>query len=200
MSTQRVPKTLKPAAQRGLAGSCAYKQVERVEGCPQMTVAPAPQLDRRSLGWGLIAVLTAPLLLAGCSGADRPVAMIVHRDPGCGCCHAWASALQRSGRFDVSVVDENDMSAIKQRNGVPSELVSCHTAAAAGYVIEGHVPAQDILRLLRERPVAIKGLAVAGMPLGSPGMETPSGGRDAFDVVAFGAHGERAIYAHYAAA
>ena len=90
------------------------------------------------------------------------------------------------------------MGAIKQRFGVPNDLASCHTAAAAGYVIEGHVPPQDILRLLRERPSAIKGLAVAGMPLGSPGMETPNGARDAFNVVAFGARGEREIYAHYA--
>ena len=165
-----------------------------------MQLGPALLVDRRSLGRGLIAALAVPFLLAACGASASAQAMIVHRDPGCGCCHAWATALQRSGRFDVSVLDESDMSAIKQRYGVPSGLVSCHTAAAAGYVIEGHVPAQDILRLLRERPRAVKGLAVAGMPIGSPGMETPGGAREAFDVVAFGAHGEQQIYAHYTAA
>jgi len=86
------------------------------------------------------------------------------------------------------------MASVKQRYGVPTGLTSCHTSLVGGYVIEGHVPAEDVDRLLRERPKDIKGIAVAGMPSGSPGMESPDGTKEPFEVVAFGANGQTRLY------
>jgi hypothetical protein len=121
----------------------------------------------------------------------------VGRDAGCGCCHAWAEAMRRSGRFRVTLTDEPDIAALKRRLGVPSDLTSCHTGVVDGYVIEGHVPVEDVLRLLRERPANVRGLAVAGMPRGSPGMETPDGARDRFAVFAFERNGARRVFANH---
>lgn len=94
--------------------------------------------------------------------------------------------------------DETNMPALKRRLGVSDDLASCHTAEVEGYVIEGHVPAEDIVRLIEQRPAGVKGLAVPGMPIGSPGMEQV-GRRDAFDVIAFRANGSRDVFSHYAA-
>lgn len=107
--------------------------------------------------------------------------------------------MQRSGRFTTTLRNAPDMNAVKQRLGVPSNLASCHTAEVDGLVIEGHVPVADVLRLLSERPAGVRGIAVAGMPLGSPGMETPGGARAAFDVMAFGANGAASVFARYPA-
>src|SRR5690606_10087587 len=97
----------------------------------------------------------------------------VRKHSSCGCCNVWIEHLREAG-FPVEAHDVEDMAAVKDAAGVPHALASCHTAEVAGYFIEGHVPAADIARLLRERPAA-KGLAVPGMPLGSPGMEHPQG-------------------------
>lgn len=102
-----------------------------------------------------------------------------------------------SGRFRTTLVNVVDMAGLKQQLGVPVDLASCHTATVDDYVIEGHVPALEIERLLRERPAGVIGLAVAGMPLGSPGMETSDGAREAFEVIAFGSR--RQVFAHYPA-
>ncbi len=106
----------------------------------------------------------------------------VWKDPHCGCCHLWVEHLQASG-FKVEVRDVGNTAA-RKRLGMPDKLGSCHTATVGGYVIEGHVPAADIHRLLKERPVAL-GLAVPGMPIGSPGMDGPEykGRKDAYDVL-----------------
>jgi Cu/Ag efflux protein CusF len=106
----------------------------------------------------------------------------VWKDPNCGCCHLWVEHLQASG-FKVEVRDVGNTAA-RKRLGMPEKLGSCHTATVSGYVIEGHVPATDIHRLLKERPVAL-GLSVPGMPIGSPGMDGPEykGRKDAFDVL-----------------
>lgn len=139
----------------------------------------------------------AGLLLPGCAAAQgRP--MHVYRDAGCGCCHVWAEQA-RAGGFAVTVSDEADMGALKQRLGVPLDIASCHTATIGDCVVEGHVPIADVERLLRERPRTILGLAVPGMPAGSPGMEMPDGRRDAFDVIAIHTDGRRETYARYAA-
>jgi hypothetical protein len=114
----------------------------------------------------------------------------MHRAGGCGCCRAWAEHLQRTSRFRATTVDETDMQAVKRRLGVPADLTSCHTGEVEGFVIEGHVPADDILRLLSERPSGVRGLAVPGMPIGSPGMESGAR-RDAYQVFAFRADGTR---------
>ncbi|AIA74964.1 metal-binding protein [Halomonas campaniensis] len=94
----------------------------------------------------------------------------VHSDPNCGCCSDWVSHLEEAG-FEVNHQRDGDLRSIKMANGVPPELASCHTAIVEGYVIEGHVPASDIQRLLEEQPEVV-GLTVPGMPHGSPGMET----------------------------
>jgi hypothetical protein len=113
----------------------------------------------------------------------RP-AMRVYRDPGCGCCTAWAAVARRAG-FDVTVENVADMAALKARLGVPAALASCHTTVVAGLVVEGHVPIVAIDRLLAAPPRGIIGIAVPGMPVGSPGMEAPSGEREPFSVYAF---------------
>jgi hypothetical protein len=123
--------------------------------------------------------------------------MSVRRDPSCGCCHTWTALLQRTGRFATTLTNEANMAALKQRLGVPADLASCHTAEVDGYVIEGHVPAREILRLLAERSGDIRGLAVAGMPIGSLGMEIPDAPADAYQVIAFRRDGSRAVYARY---
>ena len=110
----------------------------------------------------------------------------VYKSPTCGCCNAWVDHLRSEG-FEVRTEDRNDMGSIKARLGVPYGMGSCHTATVAGYTLEGHVPASEIRRLLAERP-EIKGLAVPGMPIGSPGMEV--GDRaDPYEVVAFSPQG-----------
>lgn len=160
-----------------------------------MTEAHPCLLRRRLLG----AALAGAGLWAGAAKAQTAAyALSVSRDAGCGCCHAWAELMRRTGRFRTTLTDEPDMSALKRRMGVPADLTSCHTGAVNGYVIEGHVPAADVLRLLETRPRGIRGLAVAGMPLGSPGMEQGSA-RQAFDVIAIRVDAGRYVFAHYPA-
>jgi hypothetical protein len=107
--------------------------------------------------------------------------VVVYKSPSCGCCAKWIDHLEQNG-FNVEVHNQRDMGPVKDRFGVPRNLQSCHTAQVDGYVVEGHVPAEDIERLLKERP-DVKGLAVPGMPMGSPGMEGPR--KDPYDVLAF---------------
>jgi hypothetical protein len=135
--------------------------------------------------------VTALLLASMAAGAEPLPEVVMHKDPNCGCCGQWAEHLQANG-FRVKTVKEDDMQSIKRRFAVPQGLTSCHTAKVGGYVIEGHVPARAIKRLLREKP-AVAGLAVPGMPLGSPGMEMP-GKQDPYDVVAFDKAGKAAVY------
>lgn len=122
----------------------------------------------------------------------------VNVDPGCGCCHAWVKYLRNTGRFDLKVVENTSMSAFKDRAGVPGLLRSCHTAIVDKLAFEGHVPAEDMIRLLEQRPAGVIGIAVPGMPLGSPGMEIPSGSRDAFNVVSFTKDAKTQVFNRYA--
>lgn len=117
----------------------------------------------------------------------------VWKDPGCGCCAAWVDHLKAAG-FGVRTHEVNDINAARARNGVPQSLGACHTARIGAYAIEGHVPAAEIRRLLRERPRAA-GLAVPGMPLGSPGMEADR--TQPYDVLLFGAGGRTSVYRSY---
>jgi hypothetical protein len=120
--------------------------------------------------------------------------MLVHRDPGCGCCLAWADQAEAAG-YTVRVVDTREMGAVKQRLGVPADLASCHTVEVDGLVIEGHVPFPVLARLRSERRAGVIGLAVPGMPRGSPGMEMADGSSDPFTVFAFRRDGARRPYA-----
>lgn len=149
------------------------------------------QTTRRILVLGAVSGAGASVsVLAALSGCASPLVtynLAVSRDAGCGCCEAWATRMRQTGRFSVRMRDEADMPALKRRLGVPTDLTSCHTAQVESYVIEGHVPAEDILRLLSERPASVRGLAVPGMPIGSPGMEQTGSAKEPFVVVAFGA-------------
>lgn len=135
------------------------------------------------------------LLAAACANAAQAAPYMMYRDAGCGCCMAWGAHAREHLDHEVEVREDVPMATVKSQLGVPAALASCHTTVIGGYVIEGHVPAREINRLLKERPRDIKGLAVAGMPLGSPGMET--GGRtQPYQVIAFGDFGQR-TYAAY---
>ena len=141
------------------------------------------RLTRRS---ALVAAV-APLLHTGVALAAEQPPITVHKDPSCGCCSGWVRHLQQAG-FVTTVVDTRELDAAKKRLGVPDDLAACHTAEVSGYVVEGHVPALALRRFLAERPNAA-GLAVPGMPIGSPGME--GGTPEAYAVVLFGPDGRR---------
>ena len=117
----------------------------------------------------------------------------VHKTPWCGCCTGWSAHLREAG-YEVTEIKHEDLAPIKARLGVPEALEGCHTAEVEGYAIEGHVPAADITRLLALRPKAL-GLAVPGMPMGSPGMGSGDE-RDAYDVMLFDAE-TNSVFAHY---
>lgn len=156
------------------------------------------QASRRgvlSLSLGAGAALLTPLAIAQQGRRD----MHVRRDAGCGCCLAWVEVMRRSGRFNISVTNEADMNAVKEGLGVPADLASCHTATVADFAIEGHVPLDDIVRLIEMRPAGVRGIAVPGMPIGSPGMEQSGMGRQAFEVIAFLGDGDRLVFARYPA-
>ncbi|MBE1525747.1 hypothetical protein GGC65_000203 [Sphingopyxis sp. OAS728] len=138
--------------------------------------------------------LAAFSAIIGTAHAANPV---MFRDAGCGCCLKWLEQVKASFGQKATIVNSKDMDAVKDKQGVPQALRSCHTVLVGGYVIEGHVPAKDIARLLREKPKGVKGLAVAGMPMGSPGMEHGDH-REAYKVMTFGPAGQR-VYASYAA-
>ena len=147
-------------------------------------VESAYWVTRRSLvGLLAAAALGAPVALAL---ADDTM-VVVHKDPNCGCCSDWVQHLRDAG-FAVKVVEAADLKAVRDRLGVPAALAACHTAEVAGYVVEGHVPAEAVRRLLSDRPKA-QGIAVPGMPIGSPGME--GGQPQSYTVVLFGPHGSR---------
>lgn len=118
----------------------------------------------------LLSTLFALFFLAGAALAQSALGITVTKTPYCGCCHQWIAHLQANG-FKVTPKDVDDTAPVRASLGMPAKLGSCHTAVINGYVIEGHVPAADIKRLLKEKPKAL-GLAVPGMPLGSPGMES----------------------------
>jgi len=140
-------------------------------------------MTRRSL----VGLMAAAAFARPAAAASDAAALTVHRDPSCGCCAGWVQHLRDAG-FTAQVEETPDLEPIRARLGVPSNLVACHTAEVAGYVVEGHVPAAAVRRLLAERPNA-KGIAVPGMPVGSPGME--GGKPQRYEVVLFGADGQK---------
>ncbi|OFW16329.1 MAG: hypothetical protein A3F70_08835 [Acidobacteria bacterium RIFCSPLOWO2_12_FULL_67_14] len=145
----------------------------------------------------LLAALAALIIPAnGSVLAQRPATTVqVYKSPTCGCCANWVKHLQQHG-FATQVTEMEDVSAVKAKYNVPDRVQSCHTAVVDGYVLEGHVPAADVQRLLKDRP-AIAGLAVPGMPIGSPGMEVPSMKPQAYDVIAFDKQGQLKVFASH---
>lgn len=154
-------------------------------------------LSRRTLLIAGAALVAASPLRALAQGAGP--AIHVMKDPDCGCCSAWIEILEQNG-FGVTVEESSPamLARYKSENGIPLELVSCHTGKVDGYLIEGHVPPADIRRLLSERPEAV-GIAVPGMPYGSPGMG-PEHEREAYDVFLIRRDGGSELFARYAAA
>jgi hypothetical protein len=134
------------------------------------------------------------LSLPAASVAAAPIAM--HRDPGCPCCETWARQVKAQFGRAVRIMDDANRRALMKARGVPAALASCHTAIIDGLTFEGHVPIADMKRVLAARPKGVTGLAVAGMPMGSPGMEMPGMKAEAYDVVAFGPAG-RSVFAHH---
>jgi hypothetical protein len=147
-------------------------------------------LTRRALAFGLAAA-TIGIALPSFAAAPQ---IIVSKDPNCGCCSGWVDHLRSAG-FDAEVRELSDLGPLKHRLGVPATLASCHTAEVEGFVIEGHVPASAIRRLLAERPPSI-GLAVPGMPVGSPGIEVPGTPSETYEVVLFDPAWQR-VFARY---
>lgn len=135
----------------------------------------------------LLLGLSASALLGAAAWAQDAKKMIVHKSPTCGCCGKWAARMREAG-YVVEEVLESDMKAVKTRLGVPENMASCHTVEFDGYIIEGHVPAEAIARLLKERP-KVTGVAAPGMPAGSPGME--GGEAEVYTLYLFDASGAR---------
>jgi hypothetical protein len=160
-------------------------------------VSSSGQLRRRQLGWLLVSA-ALPAWSWAQSGAPSASPIVqVWKDPNCGCCKDWVAHLQTNG-FRTQILDTGN-TAMRARLGMPLSFGSCHTALVDGYVIEGHVPAREVQRLLKERPKAL-GLAVPGMPVGSPGMDGPvyGGRRDPFDVLLIARDGRSTVYQSYA--
>ncbi|MGN7103325.1 DUF411 domain-containing protein [Ralstonia holmesii] len=148
---------------------------------------------RRTFALGLALL---PAIAFAQKSASKPV-VEVWKTPTCGCCKDWLTHLRDNG-FDVAAHDVEDTVAARKRAQMPERYASCHTGMVQGYALEGHVPAREIKRLLRERPKAV-GLAVPSMPLGAPGMDGPTygGRRMAYNVLLIGADGQSTVYQAY---
>jgi len=157
--------------------------MEAVAAAPSQ--AAAPQTTTHA------ATVDSPAAGGAPASAEAPV-ITVYKSPTCGCCSSWVDHVKAAG-FAVDVHDVDNLSDIKADAAVPANARSCHTAIVGGYAIEGHVPAATIQRLIKEKP-AIAGLAVPGMPVGSPGMEVPGQPADRYDVIAFTADGKTSVY------
>lgn len=145
------------------------------------------------LGLGAVAAVGGGAVLWTGSSAAAAEEVVVYKDPSCDCCGRWAAHMRRNG-FTVVVKDVEDIGSVKREAGIPEALESCHTAHVGGYVVEGHVPAADIRRMLSER-LAIRGLAVPGMPSSAPGMDNPTA--EPYVVFAFDASGGASVFASH---
>ena len=148
----------------------------------------------RLAGLAIVATITAAYAPVTHAGSARAVEVTVFKSPTCGCCKDWVEHLRKHA-FSVTARDPSDVHSVKRTAHVPERLSSCHTAFVNGYVIEGHVPAKDIERLLKEKP-KIAGIAVPGMPAGSPGMEMGSR-KDPYEVIAFKRDGSTSVFAKH---
>lgn len=149
-------------------------------------------MNRRTFLASAFAVSAIPLIGSRPLPAFKAQKLVIYKSPTCGCCAKWVDHVKASG-FDAEVHDVADVNAIKAKHGVPNELFSCHTALADGFVFEGHVPADLITKVLKEKP-KIAGIAAPGMPIGSPGMEMGSR-KDPHNIVAFTRDGKTSVYA-----
>lgn len=145
--------------------------------------------SRVTLGIVVVGTLSGVALTA----RQAAPSVVVYKTPTCGCCTKWVEHLEANG-FRVMAQNRDDLTPIRRQHGIPPRLTSCHTALVGSYVVEGHVPAADVKRLLADKP-AIKGIAVPGMPIGSPGMEGPTPQR--YETIAFTADGQLSVFARH---
>jgi hypothetical protein len=145
--------------------------------------------------FAVTAAVAAGLGVAAAQRTPSGPAMEVFKTPTCGCCVKWVEHMRENG-FTVRTTELDDLSQIKASRGVPDSVQSCHTGVVNGYVVEGHVPAADVHRMLKEKP-AIAGIAVGGMPAGSPGMEYPGTKAQAYDVMSFDKKGATRVFAKH---
>ena len=141
---------------------------------------------------GAVAALLMTIPAVASAAAD----IAMHRDPGCGCCEKWAAQVRQQFGRKVQIIDDDRREVLQRKIGLPAALASCHTAIIDGIAFEGHVPIADMKRALAQHPKGVRGLAVAGMPMGSPGMEVPGMRTQPYDVIAFGAAGRRVFASH----
>jgi hypothetical protein len=141
----------------------------------------------------VVLALSAPAAHGQQKSTPAKPQLTVYKSPTCGCCAKWVEYMQAKG-FAATVTNMADVTPIKMKHGLPPRLASCHTTLIGGYVIEGHVPVEDIRRLLKEKP-AILGLAAPGMPAGSPGMDVPNS--PPYDVVSFDKDGRTRVFASH---
>ena len=151
-------------------------------------------IDRRTMV-GLIGGAAALPFLPGTAAAAAPAGYVMWRDPGCGCCLEWAKRIEAAFGRKLPVVNSPNMAAVKKAQGVPAALHSCHTALIQGVVVEGHVPPEDIKRLIASKRRGVKGLATPGMPAGSPGMDVGHNVRQRYQVMAFDSAGRHVVFA-----
>lgn len=154
-------------------------------------------IDRRSALAAVAVTALAGMVRPGAALAALDGGYVMWRDPGCGCCSAWGKRIEAAFGRKLPVVEVADMTRIKRAQGVPLDLAACHTALIGGYVIEGHVPPEAIKRLIAQRGGKIRGLAVPGMPMGSPGMDVGHDRKQPYQVIAFAADGRRTVFAQY---
>ena len=158
-----------------------------------------PQLSRyiKQIVVFLVAIAVVMSLTTATSAATAsvPLEITVYRDPFCSCCEGWIDYLTNQG-FQPTSVKTSTIDTLKQQYGVPNDLVSCHTAVINGYVVEGHVPADDIKRLLAEQPNDVAGISVPGMPIGTPGLESGDV-REPFTVFSFDKQGNTEVFKKY---
>lgn len=141
---------------------------------------------------GAVAALLMTIPAVASAAAD----IAMHRDPGCGCCEKWAAQVRQQFGRKVQIIDDDRREVLQRKIGLPADLASCHTAIIDGIAFEAHVPIADMKRALAQHPKGVRGLAVAGMPMGSPGMEVPGMRTQPYDVIAFGAAGRRVFASH----
>lgn len=154
-------------------------------------------IPKMSMTRAVAAIVCSALVAIGATTAvaQRQPTVEVYKSPSCGCCANWVTHLQQHG-FATRVTNVEDMTQIKTTHNVPGRLQSCHTGIVDGYVLEGHVPASDVQRLLKERP-AVRGLAVPGMPIGSPGMEVPNMKPTPYNVMSFDRQGQVQVFSSH---
>jgi hypothetical protein len=155
-------------------------------------VLPVALVAALTLAGGVAVLVARTASVRTATAAAKPT-VAVFKSPTCGCCAKWNTHMTAAG-YAVTSTDRPDMSAVKDEQHVPAALRSCHTALVAGYVLEGHVPADAVDKLLAEKPAGVVGLAVPGMPMGSPGMESADGSKTPYNVMAFTKDGQSRVY------